>query len=123
MTRHRKAWYEENKNKPGYKEKLYESRIKFKYGIGVGVVNEMLYNQSNRCAICEKEFVSKKTTHIDHCHSTGKIRGMLCEGCNIGLGGFKDNVDILKKAIEYLLVSAKPTLFISHERKSDSNTV
>ena len=54
MTRHRKAWYEENKNKPGYKEKLYESRIKFKYGIGVGVVNEMLYNQSNRCAICEK---------------------------------------------------------------------
>jgi hypothetical protein len=39
---------------------------------------------------------------IDHCHNTGKVRGLLCDHCNKGLGLFKDNIDYLNKAIEYL---------------------
>ena len=78
------SWYQKNKDKVGYKDHNYISGIK------------------KRCGIV---FVNRKRTHIDHCHNTGKIRGMLCEGCNIGLGGFKDNIVLLHKAIGYLSVS------------------
>ena len=39
---------------------------------------------------------------VDHCHKTGKIRGLICDSCNVGLGRFKDNIDNLKNAIKYL---------------------
>lgn len=58
-----------------------------------------LLNQSDNCPICNKKFGKK---HIDHCHSTGKIRGVICPSCNTALGKFQDNIEILKKAIEYL---------------------
>lgn len=56
--------------------------------------------QSNRCAICNELFKTKAA--LDHCHKTGKIRGVLCINCNSGLGFFKDNIPILKAAISYL---------------------
>lgn len=43
-----------------------------------------------------------KDVHLDHCHTTGKFRGNLCENCNLGLGRFKDSIDNLNKAIDYL---------------------
>lgn len=46
---------------------------------------------------------SNKALHLDHCHKTGIIRGLLCGSCNVGLGHFKDNIDSLKKAVNYLL--------------------
>jgi hypothetical protein len=53
------------------------------------------------CMICGI-FVNGKNFHIDHDHKTGKVRGKLCHKCNLGLGMFKDNIDILKQAIRYL---------------------
>lgn len=53
------------------------------------------------CAICKIDLKDKKV-HIDHCHSSGKIRGVLCELCNKGLGQFKDNITSLENAINYL---------------------
>jgi len=100
----KKQWYQKNKNNPGYKERNYASGIRFKYSISVEEVNRMLEKQSNRCAICEREFTTRKTTHIDHCHLTGKVRGILCEGCNVGIGCFEDDVKKLKKAINYLSI-------------------
>jgi hypothetical protein len=64
--------------------------------------------QNGKCAICFLPETSKsnnekiKNLAIDHCHKTGVIRGLLCQKCNIGLGAFLDNPDLLKKAIIYL---------------------
>lgn len=65
----------------------------------------MLIHQNNRCKLCDLEFdfSSKKTApHVDHCHETGKIRGLLCNDCNIALGKFNDSVEKLQRAIYYL---------------------
>ena len=73
------------------------------YGITLEEYDKMLSDQEYRCAICDKhqdEF--KKKLHVDHCHTTGKIRGLLCQKCNQGLGLFGDNKNLLIKASEYL---------------------
>lgn len=63
----------------------------------------MLNQQGGKCAICETTVPTvHKRFHIDHCHETGKIRGLLCHGCNVGLGYFKENVTALKNAVVYL---------------------
>jgi len=60
--------------------------------------------QNNSCAICYINFeeLPSKQKHIDHCHTTNKIRGLLCSLCNTSLGGFKDNSDLLDSAKQYL---------------------
>lgn len=61
-------------------------------------------SQGHACAICRTtEKPKSKGWHIDHCHSTGRIRGILCQHCNLGLGRFRDNLDTLKAAEAYLL--------------------
>lgn len=73
------------------------------YGITENVLEEMKKKQNNKCAICGKvinEFT--KDFAIDHNHITGEIRGLLCMNCNIGLGVFRDNKTIMRKAIDYL---------------------
>jgi hypothetical protein len=89
----------------------YESsfKLKFRYGITPEQYAEMLMTQNNRCAICgNKESAININTNkiqklaVDHCHTTGKVRGLLCQDCNRGIGKFHDDVSRLKKAIEYL---------------------
>ena len=58
--------------------------------------------QNNKCAICGNIFSDRRHTQIDHCHKTKKIRGLLCIQCNSGIGMLKEDVDILKKAIDYI---------------------
>lgn len=60
---------------------------------------EMLKSQDNKCAICGEE----TKLHVDHCHKTNKVRGLLCPPCNKGLGHFKDNSQLLTNARNYLL--------------------
>jgi hypothetical protein len=76
---------------------------KNRYGITLLQYNEMFDNQNGKCAICDvsQEKQSKRLS-VDHCHMTGKIRKLLCDGCNKGLGHFKDKPELLLKAIEYL---------------------
>lgn len=77
-------------------------RKKIEYGADY---NELLKKQGGKCALCEKP-LSKLTgaggAGIDHCHNTGKVRGLLCTGCNAGLGCFRDDKEILRKALAYL---------------------
>ena len=63
---------------------------------------EMIEKQSNKCAICCEYPKPGKKLVVDHSHSSGKIRGLLCNNCNNGLGHMKDNIEILEKAIKYL---------------------
>jgi len=58
--------------------------------------------QGKTCDICKKKFEDIKSMVIDHCHTSRKIRGVLCQNCNHGLGKFMDDVEIMKNAIKYL---------------------
>jgi hypothetical protein len=69
----------------------------------------MIAEQDNKCKICgceeKRRSASEKIAPrlcIDHCHKTGVIRGLLCHDCNTGLGKFKDNIELLFKAVNYL---------------------
>ena len=73
------------------------------YNITAEQFNALLKGQNNLCAICVSTF--KKTPHIDHCHATGKVRGLLCYKCNIGIGLLGDNADICEAAAYYLRLS------------------
>jgi hypothetical protein len=88
------------------KEALYNRRckIKKKYGITLEEYDALETQQGGVCAIC-KQLPSDPRgyrLHVDHCHITGDIRGLLCSNCNAGLGRFKDSVERLQSAIEYL---------------------
>jgi len=76
------------------------TKRKREFGITHDDMQKMLDDQENKCKICETgvDFGSA----VDHCHKTGKIRGILCRKCNLGLGAFKDNIDFIEKAIKYL---------------------
>lgn len=64
----------------------------------------MLEQFGNTCGICGATESSggKKQLHVDHDHTTGKIRGLLCNHCNLGIGHFKDDTELLQAAIKYL---------------------
>lgn len=60
----------------------------------------LLAAQGGRCAICARK--SARTLHVDHDHHTGKIRGLLCDNCNLGMGHFQDDPGLITKALQYL---------------------
>ena len=81
------------------KQKSRTRWLRFKYGITIEEYNSLHAMQNGKCGICHSNLVSP---HIDHCHTTNKIRGLLCAECNKGLGMFRDNIDHLQAAIEYI---------------------
>jgi hypothetical protein len=72
------------------------------YGLDTTALNLQLKQQNNKCAICDGLFTKKNPPKIDHCHISGKNRKLLCDGCNVGLGRFKENPKALRKAADYL---------------------
>ena len=108
-------FYAEPKNKDKRKNECkvcYNFRtnkygVKFKYNITAEQKQAMVESQNNCCAICREPFSSSRHTHVDHCHDTNGVRKILCNHCNRGLGGFRDNIDYLKNAIKYLEPYAK----------------
>lgn len=72
-----------------------------KYGISKENLLNMLEKQEGKCAIC-KQPPKNRALHVDHCHATEKVRGLLCHGCNTGIGLFRDNPLLLQHAINYL---------------------
>lgn len=75
-----------------------------KYGITPEQHLEMFNLQGRKCAICGagEQLTSKQFPHVDHCHKTGKVRGLLCQKCNHGIGLFNDNPELLRAAASYL---------------------
>lgn len=75
--------------------------LKRRYGITQEDFNNLLESQKGLCAICEKSG-GQKPWHVDHDHSSGKVRGILCHPCNTALGNFNDDPEILERALKYL---------------------
>jgi len=77
--------------------------LKRKYGLSAETYNNLLASQNGGCAICgATECSSGAALAVDHCHRTGKVRGILCRDCNTTLGKFNDDRNRFFKAIEYL---------------------
>jgi len=94
------------------KERMRFNRLRREYGIDASEYKEILEKQNNGCAICGKPSIEaySKVLHVDHCHTTRKVRGLLCDCCNHLLGNAKDNPAILTAAIEYLNRNLSPNL-------------
>lgn len=81
-----------------------------KYGIDLEQYNIMLEEQDGVCAICgnPETAISRWGTPlslaVDHCHETGRVRGLLCRNCNVTLGRAGDNVELLRSMADYLEV-------------------
>ena len=77
--------------------------LRSRYNLSVDEYKEILSNQNNKCAICGCDISKKENRpHIDHNHSTNKIRGILCGNCNMGIGLLKDDINVLRNAVKYL---------------------
>ncbi len=124
----RKAWYEHNREreiarvkgwqqanadrvnavqrrrrpKPGVKARERDSYLQRKYGITQAQYDALLAKQGGGCAICGRQPAEKISLHVDHEHSTSRIRGLLCFRCNNALGDLGDDVAHLQRAIAYL---------------------
>lgn len=79
--------------------KIFATRLRYKYGLSISDYERLLQVQEHKCAICQGTL---KKPHIDHCHTSGKVRGLLCLTCNTGLGKFRDSFLILKRAAIYV---------------------
>lgn len=99
----RKKWREDVETTEKYKKKARERAKNRRYGITQEQFDQMLLGQKNKCAICQSEFKNTRDTHIDHCHTLSRVRGLLCNNCNTALGQFKDNIDHMENAIKYLV--------------------
>ena len=81
-------------------EQVNELKRRNRYGLSPGDFKRLLTRQNGVCAICKVR--PAEMLHVDHCHATNKVRGLLCRYCNIGLGGFRDNPCYMLEGIAYL---------------------
>jgi hypothetical protein len=105
-ARAREDYHRKAKDNPElfYRNKRAKA-IKASYGITLEEYQNKLKLQEHTCAICNDKFDINKGKYafsLDHDHATGKIRDFLCSSCNLALGGFRDDIKILKSAIMYL---------------------
>ncbi len=75
-----------------------------RYGLTREEYQELIESQNGVCAICSNPPPDGKRLSVDHCHKTGKVRGLLCTGCNLGIGNLGDNVQGVARALIYLLL-------------------
>jgi hypothetical protein len=101
------AAYHREQRKANPREKYRKQELNKNYGITLDVRDDLFEKQDGKCAIClspsERAGGRWNILCVDHDHATGKIRGLLCDGCNKGLGHFADNPQRLEQAIKYLL--------------------
>ena len=94
---YKKQWSQDNK------DKVRKHNLKSKYNITPKQYNLILLQQNNCCGICnEHKDTFLKCLCVDHCHTTQKVRGLLCTKCNTAIGLLNDNINNLNNAIDYL---------------------
>lgn len=90
------------RKRPRNRIKRESTMRSWRYGITLEQYNYLRAKQIFRCAICDRPETQTRRLDIDHCHKTNKIRGLLCNLCNQGLGLFKDSISSLISAVKYL---------------------
>lgn len=86
-------------------EYIRDANLKARLGVPHGTYAQLHTKQRGCCAICGRPDTGRnrrESFHVDHCHASGKIRGLLCHHCNVGLGNFFDSVELLSKAADYI---------------------
>jgi len=108
------ARYQKNRQSPEWKEKDRQrlkdwfkkngraSNLRLKYGVTEQQFALASAAVGNACEICGQQCETHKKLSVDHDHDTGLVRGLLCNRCNTGLGKFKDSIELLSAAVEYL---------------------
>lgn len=88
----------------GRKKREHNLRHRYgKHGYRDGDYDRMFREQNGRCAICGTDTPGGRGAfHIDHCHDTGQIRGLLCRACNSAIAWLKDSPELLRRAAEYV---------------------
>lgn len=89
--------------RPKRQKYISNSHLERTYGITIEEKQQLVESQHHCCLICFKDISTNGV--VDHCHTTGKVRGVLCSQCNLLLGMAKDNQQILLNAVEYLKAS------------------
>ena len=91
---------------PTQKRNMHRVRLRLRYGMTPEQYDELIEKQGGRCAVCGTAHPVKGSSnrgwHVDHDHVTGKVRGLLCNSCNRGIGLLQDNPELLEKAAAYL---------------------
>lgn len=80
----------------------HDYKLRQKFGIGIRQYEALYEQQQGKCYICHKEDPADRNLAIDHCHSTGKVRRLLCHHCNTALGHFNDDPVVLQRALVYV---------------------
>lgn len=82
--------------------RLRAAHLRYKYALTLDDYARMLEEQNRKCAICHHHSPKEKRLAVDHCHDTGKVRGLLCDRCNRALGLLRECPDVLRAGAEYL---------------------
>lgn len=85
-------------------EKIKNRNLIYSFGITLSDYEDILKKQNGVCAICHHVSPDGRQLCVDHCHTTGVVRGLLCSPCNTGIGLLKEDLVLLKNAIKYLQV-------------------
>lgn len=103
-----KRQVEWSKTPKGQRSRCRQTIRRAGYNITIDDYDNMYIKTEGKCAICgeHRPQYGQLRHSIDHCHVTGKVRNLLCPNCNTALGKFKENIDIMKKAIEYVKLHA-----------------
>lgn len=96
-----RLWLKNNRMKPEVRARIKAAELKRKFGITLDEYQTIFEQQNGLCQICKQTSPSKLLA-VDHDHTTGKVRGLLCMNCNVVLGHLKDNKSTLRAMIEYL---------------------
>lgn len=112
LKKYRTDWYYEHREEGIERSRIWANKnpvarkrnlLKSTYNLSLEEFNKMFEGQEGRCKICKRhQSELNKNLHVDHCHKTGKVRGLLCYRCNSALGFINDNTEILQGMIKYL---------------------
>jgi hypothetical protein len=96
-----------NNARPERKRALRDGYYRRTFGISADEFDAFLAEQGGGCAICGVVPERAVSLHLDHCHVTGRLRGILCLSCNQGIGKFRDDPELLERAARYLRGGAR----------------